>query len=309
MKANKSSYDMSFYWSVTNSCNFNCPQCAADRIKLKNKDAPEKIDIPRLQNFLDKHPDKVFKFSLSGGEPLFVENILEATRVLTKKHYVGIISNLVSPRVAELAETIDPTRILYLNASAHMLELNKRNELELFLDNAVLLKKKGFQISITEVAYPFIIDKVDQYRKIFWKRGFNLFFNSFRGEWEKKQYPAAYTKKEINTFGLNQVNDFRYDINYRKGLFCNAGYNTMVIVENGDVWACYSLKKKIGSIYDDIDFRDNLIKCPFDFCTCPFPALEPSLFDLALKETNSKNNRLHLFTNYMKARVRNLIRS
>jgi len=307
-KISQANYDISLYWNVTATCNFDCPQCVANRAKLEGEYAPEKIDIPKLQSFLARNAKKVFKFNISGGEPFLVENILEAIQVIGEKHYIGIVSNLVHPHARELPRVIDPSRVLFVNTSAHMHELQRHNLLDTFLANIELLRDAGFMVCVTEVGYPYIKDKVQSYRKIFKDRGFELNFNAFRGSWKSKDYPAAYTKKEIQLFELNKLEFFRYDVNYRKNLYCNVGYNSAIIYENGDIYPCYALKKKIGNIYEDIKLQDTMLKCPFEYCPCPIPVIESGLFERALAETNSVNQKKYLFRNYLKAKIKQIFR-
>lgn len=285
------SYDMALYWDITKICNFDCPQCAGERIRFDGQNKPCNINIPALKRFFDQHPDKTFKINFTGGEPLLVENIIEAFTLIAQKNYIGLITNLVSSNVADFIATQDPARYTYVNASFHYFELEKKGLLQTFLDNVVLLHKKGFTLTISEVAYPFIKNKVEEFREIFQKLGLKLVFNAFRGEWNKKKYPLAYTQEEIDLFDLERIPEFRTDIFNRKGQLCNAGYNSVIIKDNGDAYPCYVLDKKRhmqGNIYEDILFSKTMPVCPVESCTCPFPAFEANLYQKALTEATTK---------------------
>jgi MoaA/NifB/PqqE/SkfB family radical SAM enzyme len=172
------------------------------------------------------------------------------------------------------------------------------------MDNVLMLRDKGFPLTISEVAYPFISDKVESYREIFRKKGLKLVFNAFRGIWNSREYPAAYTKEEIRLFDLKEIPEFRPDIFNRKGLFCNAGYNSVIILENGDAYPCYMLEmpeNKLGNIYTDLKLNRGMTKCPSKFCTCPFPAFESDLYDKALTET--KTGKIKILSNWITARI------
>ena len=276
-------YDRIIIWYVTKTCNFTCTQCAGNSIRLKGQYAPEIVDMRSLKKFLD-NSDKTIKFSFTGGEPLLVRNIVEVFQEITGKHYLAFISNLVSPAVKDIAEKINPERVNFITASAHIKELEKRNLMQTFIAHCLLLKEKGFNLFISEVAYPYITDKAEKYKEYFHKQGLELEFMAFRGTWNKKKYPDAYTQDEINVFNLNKAEHTRHDIFNRKNRICNAGYNIAVVDNGGNAHPCFSLLQEMGNIYDKIQFTDTLIKCPFKFCGCPFPFFEPYIYRKAIKE-------------------------
>jgi len=202
------------------------------------------------------------------------------------------VTNLVSPAVKKFARTIDPGRVQFVVASAHMLELEKRGLLNTFLSNCTLLLNKGFNLEVTEVAYPFIVNKVVDYKKVFEGIGINLRFFAFRGTWKGKKYPESYTDEEIKLFNLDNSLETSPDIFKRKGNPCNAGYNIAVMMNNLEIQPCFSIEKNIGSMSKGVVLNKNLIRCPVENCGCPFFAFEPILYNMAVKETTSKQEVL-----------------
>jgi hypothetical protein len=194
-----------------------------------------------------------------------------------------LVTNLVSPQIKKFARVINPDRVPIIIASAHMQELERRNLLSTFLSNCQLLMKKGFYLEVTEVAYPFIVDKVADYKKVFADLGLDLKFYSFRGHWKNKQYPESYSEYEIEIFGLNNKLETMPNIYNQKGNLCNAGYNIAVIMNNFEIQPCFGIEKNLGSISKGVNFNQNLIRCPIDNCGCPFFAFEPYLFQSAIK--------------------------
>jgi MoaA/NifB/PqqE/SkfB family radical SAM enzyme len=276
-------YDIMLYWYITKTCNFSCPQCAGGALKLTGDNAPEVIDMENFRNFLSK-TNKTIRFSFTGGEPLLVKNIIEVLKEITKKNYFSMVTNLVNTRVAQLVEQINPERSTFIAASAHIGQLKRRGLLATFLKNAMLIKKSGFNLFITEVAYPFILQKVEEYKEIFHDTGFDLDFMAFRGEWKGKKYPDAYTREEIEIFGLEKSESLRPDIFSNKGMPCIAGYNSAVIMNDGNIFPCFQIFKKIGNIAQEISLSDRLINCPADFCGCPVNVFEPYLYEKAMNE-------------------------
>jgi MoaA/NifB/PqqE/SkfB family radical SAM enzyme len=282
---NGKSYDAAIHWQVTQTCNLSCYQCNGAAVPLQGDYAPEIINLEALKRYLDVS-GKTFKFIFTGGEPLCVRNIIETFCELSNKHYLAIITNLTSPKVKEVAKLIDPKRVLFIAASAHIAELKRRNLIDAFIENCVLLKDKNFNLHVREVAYPFIENKINDYKKYFKRHGIELMYQAFRGTWKGMTYPQAYTKKQIKKYGLNKINSHRHDIFSHKNKLCNAGYNTVVVLPDGRVTPCFSLQKDIGNIRENIKFYKKLIKCPLDRCDCPFPEHEKYLFQKALNENN-----------------------
>jgi len=276
-------YDISLHWCVTNTCNFSCPQCAGQAIKMNGEYVPEKINIEKLEKFL-AGLNKTAQIIFTGGEPLFVENIIDAFIEITKNHYVVLITNLVSDKAKELAEKVNSERVSYIKASAHLLELEKYKLFDKFFANYHLLKEKGYNVYVAEVAYPFIIDKVDYYKKMFEENGIELEFQAFRGIWRDKKYPESYTEEEMRIFGFGKGMAYRPDIFNHKGDLCVAGYNVAIINNVGEIHPCYSIFEPIGNIEAGIKLRDTMIRCPYDFCDCPLQVLEPYLFEKALQD-------------------------
>lgn len=281
-------YDISLHWCVTNTCNFSCPQCAGNARKMEGDYVPEKINIEVLKKFL-AGLNKTAQFVFTGGEPLFVENIIDAFVELTKEHYIVLITNLVSSKVKEMAERVNHERVSYIKASAHILELEKHNLLDKFFSNYRLLKEKGHTVHVAEVAYPFMIDKIDYYKKMFKENGIDLEFQAFRGSWKDKKYPDAYSEDETRLFGFEKETVYRPDIFKHKGDLCIAGYNVAIINPVGEIYPCYSIMEKIGHIETGVSFRGTMTRCPYDYCDCPLQVLEPYLSEKALEEIGSIN--------------------
>lgn len=283
-------HNASLAWSMPVKCNLDCSYCVS---KDEIRNAPEKfiIDISSLIKTLDES-HKIFEIVFTGGgEPFLVPNLIEACETITKKHYISLLTNLTSPKVAEFANKIDPKKVLFIRASVHIKELEKRNLLDVYFNNFFLLKDRGFNIHASEVAHPLLLAEVKKYKKLFNQKGVELKFEPFRGEHDGKLYPQAYIKKEIEVFNINP------QIHYQHKKFCNAGYSVGMIFPNGDIKICGRFSKKIGNIYKTIDFKKNLLICPFKFCDCPLNS-DHYLLNIALSETKNINRRLVSYIKY-----------
>lgn len=214
--------------------------------------------------------------------------MVDASVALTTKHYIYFNTNLSLKKIREFVVRVDPSRVLYIVASLHIKELQRHSLLNTYIDNFLLCKERGFKIHALEVAYPPIMPEVEQHKAFFKKYGIELKFNPFIGEYDGKTYPDSYTWEELKIFGLSKQE--QVDIHHQKGKLCNGGYNVAQIDVFGIVRPCPNMQKQIGHIYKEINFENELIRCPFDFCGCPLNAFEPYLFKKALDE-NKKLTR------------------
>lgn len=295
------SYDAWLHWAVTDRCNLNCAYCLTANKKTAR--LPE-INIPLLIATLEK-TNKVFRISFTGGgEPFLVPNLVETCTELTKKHYISFNTNLTSSRVKEFALKINPERVTCIGASMHIKELERTHLLERYVNHFLLLQEKGFRVSAIEVAYPSLCEEAEQYKKNFQRMGIELKFSPFLGEYGGRKYPPSYTDKELKTFRLrgHRESPAEYgsdltavDRYYQYRQICNAGYNVGVVDTAGNIYPCNLIKNRIGNVYINVKFRDNLVYCPFRFCGCPLNRYDSYLFKRALTENKATPEKLNFF--------------
>jgi len=253
-------------------------------IWYRRRPSSNNINIIHLRNALDK-TNKIHKINLTGGEPFLVRNIVDLCVEITKKHFVACSTNLTSDKIKEFAEKINPLKVIFINASCHIKELERLNLLDKYIDNFNLCKGKGFNILATELAYPPLLSEVEKYKKFFKEKGIELGFAQFCGEYNGRHYPEAYTDEEIKGFGLEKAPDIK--MLKSKGKICNAGYNVCVVSSNGTVRPCQGIDEIMGSIFNKIKFKKELIRCPRENCECPL-SCDSYLFEKALIECGIK---------------------
>ncbi|MFX0023948.1 MAG: radical SAM protein [Candidatus Hermodarchaeota archaeon] len=279
-------YDAYLHLITTYQCNLECNYCEATQYGanpsvLSTKTYP--INISALKNTLD-NSNKIYRINFTGGEPFLVPNVVEACIELTKKHFISINTNLTSKKVKEFAEKITPERVLFINASCHIKELERRNLLSRYIDNFLLCKNRGFNIGAIEVGYPQLLKEVDKYIKFFLEKGIELAYWVYVGRYKGKFYPDSYSEKERKTLGLTEKYIGWF---HQYGKLCNVGYNVGIIHPNGDTSYCFAINKSLGNIYERIKFNDKLIRCPAKLCTCPMNMYDPYLFRKAINEVGS----------------------
>jgi len=230
-------YDYWLHWFLSDRCNIDCQYCFTPRPERKFGKITT-INIPALINTLNR-TNKIFHISFTGkGEPTLTPNFVDACKEITKKHFVSFISNLTQKKIQDISEEINPNRVIFIVASAHVKELEEKHLLNRYIDNFHLLQSRGFPVTANAVAHPAIINEVAQFRNMFNKQGINLMFNPYQGEFKGKQYPHSYTEDEIKIFHLEELelNSPKRHSQYKK--ICNAGYYAAVVDTKGDVFPC-----------------------------------------------------------------------
>lgn len=253
-----------------------------ERQSLRQPNKMPPIDIPGLLNALDETGKTFLVTFTGGGEPFLLPNIVEASLALAEKHYVSYNTNLTSPRVRELAERLDPSRIL-IHASFHIRELERKKLLRRFIETFQFCQERGIGIYAQEVAHPSLLDDVEYYRELLRAEGIVLTFGPFKGEYLGRSYPSSYTDEEREAFILGQKSASGAQFN-QKGSLCNAGYNVVVAGPDGLVNPCYDIRENLGNMFGSIRLRPDVRRCPVDVCSCPLNFYDRGLFELALSE-------------------------
>ena len=301
------SFDIALNWALTTTCNLRCRYCLSGSLRpsLASKlgrvldfcsrnffarraqsSIIKKNDIDRIVSSLDKS-GRIYEVTLSGGEPFCSPDFMPLCSALTRNHFLGVVSNLTfSAGVRAFSEMILPDRVTVIDASLHFKELERCNLSSLFIDNFLLLKSRNFNVRVWAVAYPEYIDEIDKYRQFYISKGIGFTLRPFVGWYRGRFYPSGYSAKEIAILALDSGDLTAF---FRKGQLCNAGYNAFYIGENGSVFPCSRFAalpgpaEPFGNISSEIIFRTELMHCPFDLCTCPFPHYNKDLFYKALR--------------------------
>ena len=243
------------------------------------------IDIAALIRTLGK-TGKTFRVGISGGgEPFLVPNIIEACVELSKKHFLAFNTNLTLPRCLELAQRVDPERVVHFHASLHLAELERLNLTDRFIGHFLEFAKRGFPIYAEAVGHPSLAPNVQRYQGLFGAKGITIEFGPFHGAWNGALYPQAYTDQELKLFGLDK--EARGSFSFL-GKPCNAGYNAAVATHDGTVQNCWEVANRIGHLYGKIVFSQEMILCPSQDCGCPLLAYDRYLWNTAMKETKKR---------------------
>jgi MoaA/NifB/PqqE/SkfB family radical SAM enzyme len=259
-----------FAWDIHYRCNFRCPYCwfYKDWAKIGKRSiylTPDEWMI-HWKRVYDRYGE--VKIEIVGGEPFIYPNFIELVKKLSFLHLVKVTTNL-SGDIEHFAKEISPQRV-DLDLNFHILFIN----LETVIKKTLILKNAGFKGGVCYLAYPPQMDRIEYLSGEFRKAGINFALAAFWGEYNGKQYPAAYTEEErkmMHPF-LGDIDRITYHLNAQspKGKLCNAGHRYASIQADGNVVRCGTLSNKsIGNILDkNFDLLKNPLPCEADFCPC-----------------------------------------
>ncbi|MBN1799336.1 MAG: radical SAM protein [Spirochaetales bacterium] len=277
-------YNAALHCYFTWRCNFSCKYCFiyADDPKRLTKSSLSEIQTDKFMKVLN-NTGKTFSIVFSGGEPFLIPHFVETCAELSKDHYVSVATNLSLTReINKFMELLNPDRVRFILASFHIMELEKRNMIDVFFENYKNLKKAGFQVSAQTVGYPPLLESIEKYMKLFAKKNMDLQCAPFIGDYENKPYPASYSDEDLER--IKYEGELVKSAYTWQGKKCNAGYNDGVVKTNGDVFYCMFSNEKIGNVYKGITFRDEMIRCPIEFCSLPLSIEDYSLYRDAIDE-------------------------
>jgi len=244
-------------WEITHQCNFSCPYCSG--YETINKTHPAIYSPHDLSAFFDK-TGVSWLLLISGGEPFLYPHFVDVCYNLSRNHHLQITTNLSCHEVYEFADKINPEKVFNISASYHRYERAMTESHNDFLDKCRYLQKKGFNLIVNFVAYPPLIDTVENDIGFFESEGFDTMLFGYRGLYNGKNYPYEYNEKELELLEKYAVDDTEIKIatnslNYY-GLYCEAGSHYFCINQNGDIGRCFTLPKKIGNLFES-DFPMN----------------------------------------------------
>jgi MoaA/NifB/PqqE/SkfB family radical SAM enzyme len=195
-------YDLWLHWYVTDECFLSCVYCEAGNRPFVKKNV-RRIDIPALIRTLDNLNRTVHLSFTGGGEPFAVPNMTDACAAITRRHYISFNSNLLGIDMARFLSAIDPRKLLYIQGSLHLKELERTRNIERFARNYRACRSFGVKVNVVAVGIPSVIPEIPKFKEIFSAEGVEFTFAPFSGVYEGRSYPDAYTDADLKALGMS----------------------------------------------------------------------------------------------------------
>ena len=230
-------------WFLTMNCQNWCPYCWERQRQKRGEFTPEPFKDYKLwvEAWNRLSPEIL---DITGGEPSMQPGFIPMIKEI-KNTRIAITTNLKFD-VAEFVQEITPDKVFSITASYHPTSDMSKDE---FIGKCLLLKGRGFVVTVNYVAYPeqmWIAPVLFQEFKAFGLR-FHLDPYSPCGK------PFKYTSKEKNFIDTITGADRKPEPDKRV-VFCSAGKSHLSVQPDGTAYRCLNYKifynKPMGNILD-----------------------------------------------------------
>jgi hypothetical protein len=228
----------------------NCPYCWERQRQAKGEFHPEAfIEADKWAEAWNKLKFDII--DITGGEPFLQPNFIDMVNKIESK--LAITTN-ISHDLCEFVQKVSPQKVFSMTLSFHPTQ--KVNILH-FTGKALLLKNRGFNITVNIVAYPEQMFMIPALKAHFNNTGTRVHV----GPYSQTPYlPFEYTPAEkdfIKMFtGDDRMNAFTEEV---RPVNCSGGNNHLTVFPDGDAYRCINDKiqgkNKVGNIIFDTDFK------------------------------------------------------
>jgi MoaA/NifB/PqqE/SkfB family radical SAM enzyme len=261
-------YRVHWNWEISYNCNYRCTYCDVWR--------KEEEEINRWKEIWDDIFEKYWccHIRFSGGEPTVYPNFIDLVAMLLEKHTIDITTNL-SFDIQYFVDNIKPEGVS-ISSSYHPESI----EFKEFLDKVLFLKTNGYPITISYVAYPPNLKKMEKYKLMAEQEGIIFKIIPFKGKFGNQEYPQGYNNAEkkfledmarSSIFAVSNVRrqKCREREKITKGKLCRMGQMYAKIFPDGKVTRCCANMTVLGKIFDE-NFRllDSPEPCDIESCVC-----------------------------------------
>ena len=294
-------------WRLNQLCNYKCVYCFRDGVdedRLKEHPDCGKYGPEKIAECFD-NTQRTWRIHMTGGEPFLYPKFVELARALARNHQLSINTNLSTPNIYDFASEIPPSTVHAINATAHILELEKRgNALKKFVEKLLLLQGNGFRVRLMYITYPPLLTRLKKDLNYFESEGIkDLIIKVFRGSYEGEIYPNCYSEEQIKFIkglGLSRYerailagkNDFL-------GRLCSTGHKAFNMDISGNLTRCCSIEKKYGNLFEqNYHFEKSSIPCSARSCICLYQGIkfaERKPLHLYIKTILKRNTRALLW--------------
>ncbi|MFE7515208.1 radical SAM protein [Streptomyces sp. NPDC057540] len=244
-------------WHLTNRCNFFCDYCHPQiRHVLNKRHLDERTPKECAAAFDAIGP--TCGILMSGGEPFAFPGFVDLCRLLTRKHFIAINTNLsFTEDIRCFAASVPPDRVSRILAAVHV-EERERNDLPLedFGRNFRILRDAGYDITAAYVLHPELLHRAESDFERLRSSGVDrLVGKVFKGIWQKRRFPRNYNDEELQVV-RKLITDYHVGAAYIdrdwnfSGAACRAGTNSFKVMITGEVRRCVSVPGSLGNLFD-----------------------------------------------------------
>ena len=251
-------------WNMTRRCNFRCKYCYFPHQSLPE---PDPITAGEIGSFLDASGHD-WVVEMSGGEPFIYPDFAKVCSRITRKHRIALDSNLsLTKEIDRFSRMVDPAKVVDIYAAVHIEERERLGLVEQFITDVLLLKSRGFMVSVNYVIHPTLLDRYEADREHFAKNGIRLLPRPFKGVHQGVDYPAGYGEAARSLFAKKLKAGKKAVFNFQ-GIPCEAGHRLVRLEPDRSILRCSGDRSLLGRLGQKVQLHDFPQPCRVPRCPC-----------------------------------------
>ena len=235
-------------------CNYSCPYCQYETRTQKGHYFQGPIER-WAEAFKKKFGNRNLAFYLAHGEPMLGRNWFDVVDMVgaEPKWEMRCTSNISASLTRLLNSKVAREGRLNINASFHPTEISR----EKFLKKILQCREHGIEVPVIYTMYPPFFARIDEDFAEFSKHKVLLHVRRFRGEYEGKWYPEAYSDRQMQTLAKycdDATIKYMLSNEPTDGKLSWTGVDFCMIDKDGNVGYCDDYRSdrySFGNLFDD----------------------------------------------------------
>ncbi len=256
-------------WFMTWKCNMKCTYCWEVQRIASGDLIPEKLTsyLDWLEPWKKLNPEIL---DISGGEPFLQKDFVPFINGLNNSTKISITTNLTHD-LTDFVQNVNPDKINSITCSLHPSQ--KLLPFDLYVGRILLLKNRGFDLTVNFVTWPEQLWLIPKYKKYFENEiGVRFHVDPYAAT---PTHPFKWSNSELDFIkkyvGSDRSHWFKNED--ENDVLCSGGVEHISVQPNGDIYRCIedkhrnikpiaNLKDKNLTLNPTLTFCDVHFKCP-----------------------------------------------
>jgi MoaA/NifB/PqqE/SkfB family radical SAM enzyme len=255
-------------WFMTYRCNMRCSYCWEVQRIAKGELKPDPFR-PAEECAAAWNRLVPGILDLTGGEPFLQPDFLGFLDALDDRIRVAVTTNL-SFDMTDFVQRVTPEKVFSMTLSLHP---TQKLSLDTFLGRALLLKNRGFRLTVNYVAWPEQLWLIPRFKDAVEEAGLRFHVDPYAATPHR---PYQFTEEELaflrRFVGSDREKHWYGEVD-RSPVLCSGGFEHLNVQPNGEAFRCIGdkvwNKPSLGNIFDEgFALNDDWTRCG-DYWRCP----------------------------------------